>query len=103
MIAAHFSDGFSGGIWASMDVEARERLESYMADLLHYNRAQNLVSRKEPARRIAALVEECVVAGQAIEAHSLSGRWADVGSGGGAPGLILGCLFPEHRFMEFAD
>ena len=99
MNPAHFSVEFIEAVWPSLPEEAQGRLESYMADLLRYNRAQNLVSRKSPERRIAALVEESVAAGLVAGRRGLGGVWADVGSGGGIPGLVLACLFPEQRIV----
>jgi len=99
MNPAHFSIQFVEAVWPSLGGEAQGRLELYMADLLRYNRAQNLVSRKDPERRVAALVEESVAAGLLAQNRQLEGFWADVGSGGGIPGLILACLFPERPIV----
>lgn len=99
MNPAHFSNEFVEAVWPSLGGEVQGRLDLYVADLLRYNRAQNLVSRKDPERRVAALVEESVAAGLIAQSRDLGGTWADVGSGGGIPGLILACLFPERSMV----
>jgi 16S rRNA (guanine527-N7)-methyltransferase len=91
-----YSVEFVEAVWPSLGGEARVRLSAYSQDLLRYNRAQNLVSRKSPEVRVAALIEECVAAGQIVDRRALGGSWADVGSGGGVPGLILACMFPSR-------
>ena len=97
MNMALFSDEFVLATWPTLPDVARGRIERYGADLLRYNRAQNLVSRRDSERRIAALVEECVRAGVVLDSRGVvGGRWADVGSGAGIPGLLLGILHPER-------
>lgn len=91
-----FSAEFVEAVWPSLGGEVRGRLEAYMGDLLRYNRAQNLVSRKDPELRVASLVEESLSAARIVERRDLGGSWADVGSGGGVPGLILACLSPQR-------
>lgn len=93
------SSHFAEAVWPSLDQGVRDRLDAYAADVLRYNRAQNLVSRKDPQRRVAALIEECVVAGLAVQRRQLGGLWADVGSGGGFPGLVLAGLFPDQPIV----
>ena len=93
MITGHVSESFREVVWPALAEAARERLEAYWNDLLHYNRAQNLISRRDPEAELGALIEECVAASQLLGDHGLKGlRWADVGSGAGIPGLVLGAL-----------
>lgn len=100
MILGFCSDEFRDRVWPSLDEGARSRLETYTSDLLRYNRAQNLVSRRDPELRVAALLEECVRAGQLLKLRGYAGgAWADVGSGGGIPGLVLGALDPTQRIV----
>ncbi|RKZ14101.1 hypothetical protein DRQ53_11225 [bacterium] len=100
MDLSYCSVEFRERVWPSLEEAARARLEHYWTDLLRYNRAQNLVSRREPELRVSALIEECVVAGGLLGAHGLRGRrWADVGSGGGIPGLVLAALDPGQELV----
>jgi 16S rRNA (guanine527-N7)-methyltransferase len=93
MITDHTSPEFGERVWPSLEEAARERLEIYWTDLLRYNRAQNLISRRDPEAQLGALIEECVAASVFLGERGLSGlRWADIGSGGGIPGLVLGAL-----------
>jgi 16S rRNA (guanine527-N7)-methyltransferase len=100
MITDHTSSTFRERIWPSLDEGARERLGMYWADLLRYNQAQNLISRRNPEAQLGALIEECVAASQILGERGLNGlRWADIGSGGGIPGLVLGALNHEQALV----
>lgn len=81
--------------WLSVDDGARAKLLAFAADLLRFNRSQNLVSRADPAREVALLFEECVRAARALERFA-SGPWLDVGSGGGIPGIPLACMLGDR-------
>ncbi len=100
MITDHTSERFREAVWPSLSESACERLETYWTDLLHYNRAQNLISRRDPESELGALIEECVAASWFLGNRGLNGmRWADVGSGGGIPGLVLGALDPGQALV----
>lgn len=87
-------------VWPCLTRPARERLETYWTDLLHCNRAQNLISRRDPEAQLGALIEECVAASQFLGHRGLAGlRWVDVGSGGGFPGLVFGALDPGQALV----
>lgn len=91
------STAFREGVWASLPDSVKRRLEAFGADLIRYNRAQNLISRRAPELQLGRLLEECVMAARSLEARGLLGsRWADVGSGAGFPGLVLGAVFPAQ-------
>lgn len=87
--------GFRRGAWASLEADVRARLLAYGADLLRFNRSQNLVSRVDPVAEVARLIEESVCAALALEAAPV-GRWMDLGSGGGIPGMVLACVHPSR-------
>jgi 16S rRNA G527 N7-methylase RsmG len=100
MITDHSSARFREVVWPSLAEAVRERLDLYWNDVLHYNRAQNLISRRDPEAELGALIEECVAASQFLGNRGLAGlRWADVGTGGGFPGLVLGALHPDQALV----
>lgn len=80
-------------------VAALRRLEVYGADLRRWGRAQNLVSRKDPDFEIRRLIAESVAVARWLRAGVglVAGPWADVGSGAGFPGVVLGCCFEGQR------
>lgn len=90
-----YSQGFHAWLGAEFGADALSRLDRFASDLLRFNRAQNLVSRVDPEVRVGALVEECALAFAGLGSSlGRGGRWVDVGSGGGLPGLVWACLDP---------
>ncbi len=77
-----------------------ENLIKYFAFLLDWNTKINLISRKSP---------EEVLRTSLIESYSLyeliledNGKFLDVGSGGGLPGMIIAILMPDSE-VELLD
>lgn len=101
MSAFDLSRSLDGGLWSSLDHTARAKLLGFSADLLRFNRSQNLVSRVDPEREISLLLEECIRAARALAGAAL-GPWLDVGAGGGIPGIPLACLLP-HRTVDLVE
>lgn len=82
--------------WArlgAMDAAATDSIIRYAKDLLRFNRAQNLVSRRDPLKQITALIWESLCATQLVEPSS--GPALDLGSGAGFPGLIFAMVDPD--------
>jgi 16S rRNA (guanine527-N7)-methyltransferase len=99
-ILEHASSDFRERSWPSLGEDVKSRLSRYCNDLLYFNRALNLVSRHRPEHRIAALLEECLSAGTILSRRGLAGSaWADLGSGGGIPGLILAARDPGQQIV----
>lgn len=82
-------------LYTSLDVsrETLERLESLVGLLRHENTRQNLMS----ASSLANIWSRHIVDSAQLMrvANDWPGRWLDLGSGGGLPGLVLGCLDPS--------
>lgn len=81
-----------------MSRETQERLLRHGEDVLRYNRVQNLVSRVDPESEVLALLEESVRAGLGVERPG--GRWLEIGSGGGFPGLVLAAIHPAISLLS---
>ena len=90
-----FSRAFLEGPWKHTDPRARERLAFFVGELMRFNPATNLISRRAPALRAAELVEECCLAAAGLSA--IAGPWLDLGSGGGFPGIVFACLYPDRE------
>lgn len=75
----------------SLDVsrETIERLERLHALLLKWNPAINLVSR---ATLDTAWTRHILDSAQIFRLGHPHGRWVDLGSGGGFPGLVVACM-----------
>lgn len=85
---------------SALEPKARERLSRYAADLLRFNRALNLVSRRDPDYQIGLLLQECVSVALWLRTRGLAtGPWVDLGSGAGFPGLVLGIVEPEQELL----
>jgi hypothetical protein len=83
-----------------MTAEANDRLAIYRRELLRWNVHTNLVSRENPDRQVAQLLDQCAAAWEALVAgldalapaaaedlaHGGVG-YVDIGSGGGFPGI----------------
>lgn len=67
----------------------------YLDELLEWNRRTDLTA----ARTVEELVDLTVADAAVIAAASpgAQGAWVDVGSGAGAPGLVLSMMLPEVR------
>lgn len=64
-------------------------LVTYAEALLHWNRSVNLTG----ARNLEVLASEHLADALAVAPHlPRTGRWVDVGSGGGLPGMVLAIL-----------
>lgn len=77
--------------------QLRDRLEAFLSSLLEENRRLNLTAVRDPDAARVLLVAESLVVLPRLGAHEPR-RVADVGTGGGIPGLPLAIARPDLRF-----
>ena len=80
------------GVGLSAAVE--ERLLGYLDLLVKWNKAYNLTAVRDPGEMVSRHLLDSL----SIVPHVGDGRWLDVGSGGGMPGIPLAILFPDSHF-----
>ena len=78
---------------ALSDSQAQQLLD-YMALLNKWNKAYNLTAVRNPDEMVSRHLLDSL----SILPLVGTGRWLDVGSGGGMPGVILAIMLPESRF-----
>lgn len=76
-----------------LPVDAGERLVAYLELLAKWNRSFNLTAVRDPARMISHHVLDSL----AVRPHLPPGPLADIGSGGGLPGIPLAIAEPTRR------
>ena len=76
--------------------EQQQQLLAYLALLNKWNKTYNLTAVRDPAEMVSRhLLDSLSIV---IQAERGGGRWLDVGSGGGMPGIPLAILFPDRHF-----
>jgi 16S rRNA (guanine527-N7)-methyltransferase len=70
------------------------KLIAYLELLQKWNKAYNLTAVRDPDEMVSRHLLDSL----SIVPHIGAGRWLDVGSGGGMPGVPLAILFPESVF-----
>ena len=71
-----------------------QQLLAYLALLNKWNKAYNLTAVRDPAEMVSRHLLDSLSILSFVE----GGRWLDVGSGGGMPGLILAIMRPDAHF-----
>ena len=71
-----------------------EQLLAYMALLNKWNKAYNLTAVRDPDEMVSRHLLDSL----SILPFVGAGRWLDVGSGGGMPGVILAIMLPDNHF-----
>ena len=91
----------TGDITRTIPALAHTPLELYLRELLQWNDELGLVSKRDPLAACTRLVVESAELGD-IAARALATgerRVADVGSGGGFPGVIFRLVYPEWNLV----
>ena len=78
----------------ALDDAALTRLARLSDELRRWNKAYNLTAVDDPARILTQHLLDSLSAARALDGTTI----ADVGTGGGFPGLPLAIAFPERRF-----
>ena len=74
----------------ALDVDAQGKLLDYLALLHKWNKVYNLTAIRDPQQ----MVSNHLLDSLAVMPHLWAGRWLDVGSGAGLPGLVLAVAQP---------
>lgn len=75
----------------------RELLSKYFDHLLEYNKNVNLISRKSEFEVLTTGLTESFSLFEIIK--QFDGRFLDVGSGGGLPGMIIAIMLPDVKIV----
>jgi 16S rRNA (guanine527-N7)-methyltransferase len=81
--------GDNRGLGATVSRETLEKLDAFVGLLLHENQKQNLISPDS----VEHLWDRHILDGaQLVTLAGRAGRWADIGSGPGLPGMVIAIL-----------
>ncbi|MDO8812823.1 MAG: 16S rRNA (guanine(527)-N(7))-methyltransferase RsmG [Gallionella sp.] len=84
----------SAQLGISLGADAQGRLLDYLALLHKWNKVYNLTAIRDPQQ----MVSNHLLDSLAVMPYLWAGRWLDVGSGAGLPGLVLAVAQPEWQF-----
>lgn len=77
-----------------VEVEEQKKMMKYLALLQKWNRTYNLTAIDKIERMVSHHLLDTI----AVLPYLKAGRWLDVGSGAGLPGLILALMRPDWEF-----
>jgi len=78
----------------TLDAEAQGKLLDYLVLLHKWNKVYNLTAIRDPQQ----MVSNHLLDSLAVMPYLWAGRWLDVGSGAGLPGLVLAIAQPGWQF-----
>lgn len=81
-------------VWSDVSRETQERLEIYERELTRWNKKINLVSPNSIATMRQRHFLDSLQLAHFAAAHD--GKWLDLGSGGGFPGLVISAHQPDR-------
>lgn len=76
-----------------------DKLNQYIDAVLEHNKKVNIVSRETSAPELRRIAADCLIPFEFIPTPS--GRFFDIGSGGGFPSIVLLLAFPELKAVLF--
>ena len=97
LVTAQHAEELSTGarqLGVALTESQHQQLLGYLALLIKWNKAYNLTAVRDPDEMVSRHLLDSLSVISFIE----NGRWLDVGSGGGMPGVPLAIMFPERRF-----
>ena len=96
LVTAQHAEELSTGarlLGVNLTETQHQQLLGYLALLIKWNKAYNLTSVRNPDEMVSRHLLDSLSVMSFIE----NGRWLDVGSGGGMPGIPLAILFPDSQ------
>lgn len=75
-----------------------EKFAQYLSGMVLWNRAYNLTAITDPEEMVIKHLLDSLVLVPYLEEKVPKGRFIDVGSGAGLPGIPLSIAMPEHHF-----
>lgn len=77
-----------------VEAEQQQKMMKYLGLLQKWNRVYNLTA----IDKTELMVSHHLLDSLAVLPHLMAGRWLDVGSGAGLPGLVLALMRPDWEF-----
>lgn len=74
-----------------------ERLSTYLDQVVTWNAVLDLTAARGEDELVDLFVADALLLDRATSTEAVPLTWLDVGSGAGAPGLVLGALRPSRR------
>jgi 16S rRNA (guanine527-N7)-methyltransferase len=86
--------------WLDVSRETIEKLDQYVAEVLRWNPAINLVSKSS----VADIWQRHVLdSAQLFTLADSQGKWADLGAGGGFPGIVIAIMGAPQMVLVESD
>ena len=86
--------------WLNVSRETIEKLDHYVAEVLRWNPAINLVSKSS----VAEIWQRHVLdSAQLFPLADSQGKWADLGAGGGFPGIVVAIMGAAKMVLVESD